>query len=485
VASEPPEGPLPIHYGPVSNGEYFPRPATPVEREAARRTRELVERQARRHGIPRRRFLQSLCGAAGALFVLNACSNESSRSEGDSKGGQFRVPEEAMDEEEAAADAIGGDEFVFDVQTHFLEFDTTQPGNLEFGGSFPQASCGADDPRLCFSIDTYLQELFLRSDTTMAVISAVPIVDDDSPLSIARMEEARRAAEVLCGDGRVLLHGQVFPAVGSVDVALDGMDALVAEHPIAAWKLYTHTPRGFYLDDHDPGAPRVGTAYLERVREVGPPIVSIHKGLSGGSPYASPVDIGPVAAANPDLSFVVYHSGFEAASGEGPWTEDTADLGVNRLVTTLRDTGIRPGQNVYAELGSTWYQASRDPDQAAHVLGKLLTAVGPDNILWGTDSIWYGSPQSQIEAFRAFEITEEYQERFGYPALTPAVKRKILGENAARLYDVDPVTARCEFTPDELAEVRTEFSARPAAYGPTTAAQVRAVAADHTFAWTA
>ena len=59
-----------------------------------------------------------------------------------------------------------------------------------------------------------------------------------------------------------------------------------------------------------------------------------------------------------------------------------------------------------------------DLDQAAHVLGKLLLAVGEDNIVWGTDSIWYGSPQDQIAAFRAFEITPEFQERFGYPALT-------------------------------------------------------------------
>ncbi len=77
------------------------------------------------------------------------------------------------------------------------------------------------------------------------------------------------------------------------------------------------------------------------------------------------------------------------------------------------------------------------------MLGKLLVALGPDNILWGTDSIWYGSPQGQIEAFRAFEITPEYQERFGYPALTADVKARILGLNAARVYGIDPATTTC------------------------------------------
>ena len=81
---------------------------------------------------------------------------------------------------------------------------------------------------------------------------------------------------------------------------------------------------------------------------------------------------------------------------------------------------------MYAELGSTWRALMGDPDQAAHVLGKLLVAVGDDNVLWGTDSIWYGSPQDQIQALRTFEITAESQERFGYPALTPAVKQQDL-----------------------------------------------------------
>ena len=78
---------------------------------------------------------------------------------------------------------------------------------------------------------------------------------------------------------------------------------------------------------------------------------------------------------------------------------------------------------MYAELGSTWRIVMGSPDEAAHVLGKLLVAVGEDNVLWGTDSIWYGSPQDQIQAFRAFEISAEFQERFGYPALTPRASR--------------------------------------------------------------
>ncbi len=468
-----PEDELPIELGAVSNGETAPVAPTPVLREAARRARDLIDRQARRRGMARRDFLRTAMASAAVLLTLDACSNEASDGR---SGGTLRVPEDATVDPDVAHDVLGGDEFVMDVQTHFLELDPAAP----FGDpGFPQSSCGATDPRLCYSIDRYLEELFVRSDTDVAVVSAVPAVGENGPLSPARMDEARRAADALCGDGRLLMHGQAIPQIGELGARLDAMDDLVATYPISAWKVYTHRPGpGWFLDDHDPGAPQVGHAFLDRVRSSGVKTVSVHKGLSARDPYASPVDIGPVAAANPDLTFVVYHSGYENGVREGPY--DPAGGGVDRLLASLQANGVGPGTNVYAELGSTWFLTMRDPDQAAHVLGKLLRALGPERILWGTDSIWYGSPQSQLQAFRTFEITPEYQERFGYPALTAAVKRRILGANAASLYGVDPeARRRCEFTPAELEEVRRALPARPASYGPRTYAAVAAHLRDH------
>ena len=84
-------------------------------------------------------------------------------------------------------------------------------------------------------------------------------------------------------------------------------------------------------------------------------------------------------------------------------------------------------------------------------------------MLWGTDSIWYGSPQDQIQAFRAFEITPQYQDQFGYPALTPEVKAKILGGNAARLYGVEPATVPCRFNPDDAPGPAAGVGPRPTA----------------------
>ena len=57
-------------------------------------------------------------------------------------------------------------------------------------------------------------------------------------------------------------------------------------------------------------------------------------------------------------------------------------------------------------------------------------------MLWGTDSIWYGSPQDQIQAFRTFQISNEFQERFGYPAMTSELRAKIFGLNALKPYGI-------------------------------------------------
>ena len=84
-------------------------------------------------------------------------------------------------------------------------------------------------------------------------------------------------------------------------------------------------------------------------------------------------------------------------------------------------------------------------------MGKLLAALGEDNIVWGTDCIWYGSPQPLIDAFRAFQIPEEYCQRYGYPQLTEAAKEKILGLNAARIYGIDPAQAKVAARNDDLA----------------------------------
>ena len=487
--------PFPIKWDAVSNGEFIPPLPSPLVLEAQRRTLEHIEREARRRGLDRRVFLKGLCGSATMLSMLAACSKDSTSSSSSTAGsttspsGTFTVPSEATTSTSVAGEVLGGREFIFDVQTHLLE---TAPGGVgeaisSFALGFPYASCGEEDAIDCFRTEHWLDEIFGRSETSMAIISAIPIVIDPNPLSTAVMAEAKRVAERVCGDGRVLIHGQANPNVGEIAATVDGMRALVDQYPIAAWKVYTHIPGGlpWYLDDRDPEAVQCGRAFLDAVMEIGPRVVCVHKGfggLGGGTAFdfASPIDIGPAARDYPEIDFIVYHSGYESGGAEGPFDDDAdADAlrGVDRFIRTLRDNDLGPEGNVYAELGSTWRAIMQSPDTAGHVVGKLLAQLGPERICWGTDSIWYGTPQDQIEAFRTFTITEEAQEQFGYPALDAAAKQRVFGLNSAGVYGVEPV-APCELDP-----AATEASRRAlppsVPLGPRTAAEVRALISMH------
>jgi hypothetical protein len=466
---------LPIKIGPCSNGEFLPPPPTPFAREVARRTRRAAERNARAIGMSRRKFLLSSMGAATMLTVLGACSKES---ESGGPGGTFEVDPEAQTDPTAAADALGGSEpFVFDVQGHFLDYSHDFTGGAP---GFPQSSCGEEDPKDCYSVDKFLDLVFNKSDTTMVVLSALPFAGN--PLSPEVMAQTIDIADRVCGDARVLMQGEAHPSDGPLDVALQNMAALKDRYGIGAWKVYCHAGGpGWYLDDHDPRGAQVGNAFLEQVSALGPPIVAVHKGFTSGSPYAKPVDVGPAAVNHPNLSFVVYHSGYDGDT-EGPY-RDGDEVGVNGLITSARKAGIGPGANVYAELGSTWKSVMGRPTEAAHVVGKLLREFGEDRVVWGTDSIWYGSPQDQIQAFRSFQITAEFQERFGYPELTPSIKAKILGQTSARLYGVDPVTSACRIPPDEIEQMRLTSTDANRTYGPTNAAEAAPLVATHRIAY--
>jgi predicted TIM-barrel fold metal-dependent hydrolase len=487
---------LPIKFGPTSNGEFHPQPHSPLVREVIRRTQRLADENARRMGISRRRFLTGITGAAATLYVLGACSKEESNSRGESPGGSFDVSEDATTDTATALEELGGEEFIFDVQTHYVNYDA-DPGIAEWtaAAGFPQNGCaeaGADGSKACYTADAYFREVYARSDTSMSILSALPTAAL-AGLAPNDMLFAIDVATRLGCDGRVLMHGGAYPHLGPIEASLADMTDLRERYDIAAWKIYTMTPAEahFYFDDHDPDRPQIGQQFIDHVREIGPTIICTHKGISsivGSTPeIADPKDIGPAAARNPDVSFVVYHSGFEpgAPGGTGPYDPDDPEpQGVDRLIRSIETAGVEPNGNVYAELGGTWWFVMRDPTAAAHVLGKLLKHVGEDRVVWGTDSIWFGTPQDQIQAMRTFQISDELQERHGYPALTDEIKAKIFGINSSRLYGVEPITGTCDLSPEEIEDVRSSLP--PArVYGPTTYAESAAIIAAHQYGYLA
>jgi hypothetical protein len=396
-------------------------------------------------------------------------------------GGFFRVPADPTDPEQVCATLIdAGQEFIFDIQTHHVNradtfyesFLRNQAQYATFCG--PRGMSSLD----CFGRNEYVRLMFLESDTTVAVLSGLPAASEPgNPLTNDEIAESREAINLLAdGTERLVNHHMVLPnqagiTSSAVQAQLDAMQRVLETHGrIGAWKCYpawspvnseAAATDGWFLDD-----PAVGIPFIEQGIALGVPLFCIHKGLpipAFSTEHLDPADIGRVALRYPEGRFVVYHSGygngnsyFEAAYRNGNRS------GIDSLVTSLLEAGVGPNENVYAELGTTWQLVSTNPliggpTAAAHVLGKLLKYVGEDNVVWGTDSIWYGSPQSQIESFLQFEISEAFQTQFGYPALTLELKRKILGLNAARIYGVDPAAARCRIANSELGQLKQQL----------------------------
>jgi hypothetical protein len=103
-----------------------------------------------------------------------------------------------------------------------------------------------------------------------------------------------------------------------------------------------------------------------------------------------------------------------------------------------------------------------NPRFAAAFMGTLIRGLGPDHVLWGSDSLWYGSPQWQIEALRRLEIPEDMRKQHKFAALGAAdgrVKSAILGGNAAKMYRVNPRTALGEISNDRMVAIRAEYLA--------------------------
>ncbi len=482
-----PEVPIepPIPLGPKSNGEFF-LDQTPRDRRIRDEILRIAAAEAPRHGMERREFLASSLGMATSLYVLNLASGCGGGGGDGGSGGGFEVPPPSELGCEETNELLAGNEFILDLQTHMIEDEETwrdrHPGVDWYGEGFAEAitrfnlDCNSDNRAECITPRKYLEQIFLNSDTTVAVLSGFPtaICDDATMCTslidnqvMARWRETFNAA---AASQRMVQHCQVSPN-DCWDLQQANMEHIRSEYGNHGWKVYTPWgpggAPGWWLDDE------IGTALIEKTIELGEPLICAHKGIrfAGWDYHDDPRDVGPAATRFPEVDFVIYHSAMDLNVREGPY--DTDGLGVDRLIKTVEKHDLK-GKNVYAELGSAWFSHMFVPDRAQHLIGKLLKHLGEDNVVWGSECLWFGSPQSQIEAFRTFQISDEFQERYGYPALTPEIKAKIFGLNAARIYGIDPEEKRCEVDASTLQLARAtldgEFGDRRWAfekpYGP-------------------
>ena len=202
----------------------------------------------------------------------------------------------------------------------------------------PKAACAfAQEPGprshlRCLGPEEFVKDVFLDSDTDLMVLSFVPSRRDDEPVTIEAADAVRRIVDRLQGTHRLLVHGRVNPNQPG-DVEAHGRAR--REWKVSAWKTYTQFGpggKGFFLSDD------VGIRFIEKARALGVKVICVHKGLPFGKQsyeHSQCSDIGVVAKRFPDVSFLIYHSGFVSSVPEQAYAEGANRDGIDTLIKSL------------------------------------------------------------------------------------------------------------------------------------------------------
>jgi hypothetical protein len=508
---------------PASNEEYFPLPPTREQLAIMELANAETERMRRKFGMTRAQFVRTAAATAIGFWAIDTVRMGKFGNYGFAQSSRPDACDLEWDNRKGAESLKNRPgEFIFDVQSHHVDEEglwrVRHPvQEAFFAAVWPQAREGGDlDPIENLNRFHYLKELFLDSATSCTVLSCVPLSPDtENPLPLAEAALTVRTVNELARSRRSVMHAFVMPNRGSAGNSSPGMKPLYLDEELnlmmeratqyrdilRGWKTYpawgdVPNASGWFLDDD------TGLAFIEQVRNVSqkvksvPPVIATHKGftLPGfDQRAAAPRDIGPAARQYPDVRFIVYHSGYDNTDSDGrldrqqPYVGDenvrSDTRSVDALIKSLRENNWdasrfkKPGRafgnvpNVYAELGSVWRNVMDDPDECVHLLGKLITHVGPRRVCWGTDSLWYGSPQSEIVAFRRFQFNERGKELYNLPfglegdvedptrkAKRPerTIRNAILGRNAAGAYRVNPDARRRRISCDAVNQLRDD-----------------------------
>jgi predicted TIM-barrel fold metal-dependent hydrolase len=455
----------------VSNGEFNPLPQSERQKRFEARLKELADTAAKRLGISRRNFLRTSCGMATAFVALNEVF-----------GRVFEVsPAEAAEPDAAAARAQGlAGQFILDDQLHFVR-DDYKVADILFLAKYADAhwNPGLLNDAYGLSLDRYkfdnfLKEVYLDSDTKIGLLSGAPF-DNRAEwfLTNDEIKQAARTVNSIAGSTRLLFHSVITPLQPGW---LDEVDRCIAEVKPNSWKGYTigdplnvaTTKYPWRLDDEKAVYP-----FYEKAVKAGITTVCIHKGLlpadyataipGGAWKYATVDDLPKAAKDWPQINFVIYHSALrpfaESPDAAMARFEKTGYIEwVSDLAAIPEKHGVK---NVYADIGTSFAMgATTNPPFCAAFMGTLIKGLGQDHVFWGTDSVWYGSPQWQIEALRRLEIPEDLQKKHGFAALGPAegpVKTAIFGKNAANFYRLPQHAEAAPFEGDGLGRIKAGY----------------------------
>jgi hypothetical protein len=447
----------------ISNGEFMPLPQTREQGEVERRLEASAAENASRLGITPAEYLCTRSGMTAAFGAMN-----------DVHGAYFDTePSETLDQDAAAARARRyAGQFIFDAQTHHVrpeygwEYLTNMrrwtQGRNPWGSVWNPAVLEIPAELVNYKFDAYIKDLFLDSDTKLAILTGFTSETPSlMPLSSDEIVRSRNLINRMARSRRVLAQGLFWPGYPG---NLEEMDRLATELHIDSWKGYavgdplSESKYPWRMDDEKLAYPA-----FEKARKYGIRNICVHKGLLPAVDYqglgtwrfAMVDDVAQAAKDWPDLNFIIYHAAFRPLLDATTAVDEYRETGRIPWVTELaeiRDT--HDVSNVYAELGTTFASVCVTfPELAAAILGTCIKGLGADHVVWGTDSIWWGSPQWQIEALRRLELPAAMQERHGFAPLGPAdglVKNQIFGLNLARLFHIDPRVPRGRLEPRDL-----------------------------------
>lgn len=458
---------LPIPTRVLTNGEFDPPPATKEQRRVRHLLEGMGERLANGRGLTRRQFFRTASGLAAGFLAMNAVY-----------GPLFAVSEAEAADDEAAEErrTAHAGQFILDDQLHFVHPGYTRTGVLDIRrrsgrDNNPDIFRGPGGDRVTHADIQFLNfvdEVYLQSQTTVGLLSGAPADEPEHWFLPNWMKrQAKDAVNGLSGSTRLLFQAVFAPGHPGW---LEAMDQAIEELRPDSWKGYTvgdpqtHSRYPFRLDDEQ----LVYPAYEKMVKS-GVRTVCIHKGLLPSNylesyenwRHATVEDLPKAAKDWPQLNFVIYHSAIRPGYPGPEYLREVERTGRVPWVTDLAEIPARHGvTNVMADLGTVFAaSAVQHPRLAALILGTLIKGLGEDKVFWGTDSVWHGSPQWQIEAFRRIEIPEDMRERFGYQPLggpRGKTRDKILGLNAARLYGLDPRQLVREAAADRMSAMRRE-----------------------------
>ena len=298
-------------------------------------------------------------------------------------------------------------------------------------GPHPEYVLEDDEFLIDFDPEALSHAIFAESPVDLAIIHGLPNLG----FTKGGVTDPYRMAEVRDRyPGRYLLYATVDTPVA--DKAIRQLEAQVRDLRVDGLKLY---PAFFYdggghcwrLDGQD-----FATPLLEAARDLGIRNVAVHKAIPVPPAPLECFRISDIDAALerfPEINFQIVHAGVAFLS-------ETAEL-------------LSRHDNLYANLESTFAYLLTKPGVFAEVLGTLLSAGGPDQLLFGSGAN-LTHPRLLLEAFAGFEMPHDLVEERGFPTLTHEVRDKMLGGNALRLHGLlaDDVRRRVHGDAFELAQ---------------------------------